>query len=299
MVSSGCRQAISNWLGCQRTVLLLGEVARQRKRTITLSRSAILRAIGLGADTANLRRVRAALQLWSQLSICFNWWHAQGKNMKRTLPPPIGALDISRAQVTITVHKDWRDNDGYIERIALPLPMNAAAQNIALCTSVQFGSTRTVQSLGKWRSLTKFCRKIGLQHSTKHSSLQHALPIAEEYYERFGGYLSHRIEGGRINFEVKKPRKKPDAKARPQTETPRVLLEKIERVKLVTAKLRANRVTEPKRVALIKRVLRLREREPIKQKPIRIDATDENGYRCYVYEQPDGRVTLDEEGLYE
>jgi hypothetical protein len=269
--------------------ILLAEARKQDGGKIDLpSLTAIVSKMGLGADASNLRRVRTSLTLWSTISIRFRNYYAArwrrpdtkkgvgGTNVDRKFPPPINSLKIGRGQIRVSIHEDWREyHKKYFERVPLPLPMPAAAQNVVLCTIVSMAT-------GNQRSVRKFCRKIGLNHTTRRRVLRNALQIAEQYYERNGGALSHVIEQKRIQFWIAKPDNELAAQ-----------------VPLAQSEIHsANRTKKIERVRLIKRTKRIELVERAKRtEPRPIGAVDEDGRRYTLYEQPDGRLTEDPEGL--
>jgi hypothetical protein len=260
-------------------LFLLSEVRKQGQSTIIVpSLSVIVKALGLGTDgNANLRRVRDALTLWSTISIKFeNYYHARkrnrdgtwrkGHNEARRFPPPISACDMTKQELRISIREAWRPCNKYVQRVPLPLPMHAVAQNAILAALVSIKG-------GKPRKLRRFCRKIGLNHSTRRRVLDHALRIAEQYFKRNSVFLYPTIKDRLIAFGMTKPVGR-SAERRPSPEATEPTVRK----------------TKPiERIKMVKRV-------DVRSEPIRIEGCDWSGRRCHWWRQPDGRETEDYDG---
>lgn len=254
---------------------LLGEVRKQGQTTITLpSRGAILEQLGLGYDSANLQRLNEALELWRCISIRYERYYAasrkrpgaffKGRPIVRRFPPPIS----SREGPGFTIHPDWCDEQTkYVERVMLPLPMSAAAQNIVLCTHVTIRPDTELHDAGTPRWIRRFCRKVGLDHNNRSRLLDHALEIATRYFEANGGSLTFLKQDRRIGFVVRKPN---DEKVEDQP---------------------------AKRVKLNQAVKKVAVEPPQRREPRLIEGHDVNGNPSIWYEQPDGRNTEDYAGL--
>ena len=111
------------------------------------SRAAIFQALGLSLNRAGYcERVDAALAFWSALTIRMPW-HPDNKTMPyKTMPPPIEVACRKGSALTVTVTPAWRDlgkkKTGYFKQVPLPLPHDAATQNLVLslltCVSEEF-----------------------------------------------------------------------------------------------------------------------------------------------------------------
>jgi hypothetical protein len=194
--------------------LLLGEARKIRKDTFSLASDvAMLKVLGLGADTRNRRRLHDALRYWSMVSIGYECWYTAGEGVgrgKKVLATPIRMIDSKRR---ITLHPDWiilnRGHRGYWAKVELPLPHAAAAQNLVLTL---------VKSVNEWddatpsfatsRKVPGFCHKIGLSHSLRRRGLHSiAKPdgAAHEWFKRRGEHLSMAPRGAsEITFTIVK-----------------------------------------------------------------------------------------------
>jgi hypothetical protein len=249
---------------------LLSEVRKQGRQTITLpSLAAILNQLGLSYGSRNLRRLNAALELWSCISIRYECYYAasrkspggglskKGQPVVKRFPPPIGSREGRR----LSINADWcEQQDKFVERLVLPLPMQAAAQNVVLCTHVTIRPASEQHDAGV-RKIRRFCRKVGLDHNNRSHALDRALEIAVRYFKANGGLLVFMKKDRRIAFVVRKPNdvKVPD---------------------------------EPAKRKPIKRVVEQERTEPVLRQ-----GTYEDGRPCTWYEQPDGRNTEDYAGL--
>ena len=97
------------------------------------SRNEIFHSLGLHRNTAQYRKsVDAALALWSALTIQMPWH----PHHKKTMPPPIEVMCSKGSSLTVTVTLAWRDlgkeETGYFKQVPLPLPHDAATQNLVL-----------------------------------------------------------------------------------------------------------------------------------------------------------------------
>jgi hypothetical protein len=253
---------------------LLAEVRKQGRQTITLpSLAAILKQLGLSYKTGNIRRLKAAIELWCCISIRYDQYYLasskshggglfrKGRPMVKRFPPPIA----SRKGARLTIDADWcEQQDKFVERLVLPLPMPAAAQNIVLCTHVTIRPASEAHNAGVPRWIRKFCRKIGLDHNMRGRALDHALEIAVRYFEANGGSLVFMKLHRQIAFVVRKPN---DVNV-PCDDRP--------------AKRKPIKIEQPQQQ---------------RKEPVEIRGSDENGHPCIWYEQPDGRNTEDYAGL--
>lgn len=200
--------------------------------------SEIVRAVGLSVDKDSLRRVREALGYWSVARICFDNWYspncftyldaegrsfsksAKGLQQKRTkrsargprkLPPPVEWLEWQSRGVRVRINREWCEmQQRYFEKIPLPLPRNAAAQNLILCLLVSMlrydsRENRTDPHFTYPRKVRRLCRKIGLNHSTRNRVLRHVIDDAAAWFRQNGGALTAYIKDGSVTFAMKKP----------------------------------------------------------------------------------------------
>ena len=130
------------------------------------------------------------------------------------LAPPL-RLDLGSARrVRVHISQDWsqdwqgQQQNKYYEKLPLPLPRTAAAQNLVLCVSAS-KMRLDPEDFDSWhtgpRSVRSLTRKLGVNHSTRNLVLQNALDEAEAWFRQHGGMLVHAIKHGRINFVLTKP----------------------------------------------------------------------------------------------
>jgi hypothetical protein len=174
------------------------------------SRADLLRLLGWRSTDKNRARLSASLALWSRLSLHFaRWYYRDKRHGENRLPPPI-RLSGSGQHLAITLDRRWRAlaNEGYFEKVLLPLPADASAQNLVLCLLVSF-KTQPPDDNGvvytKTRQVRRFGHKLGCHHSRRHQVLHHAIGKAARWFEQHDGSLSHEIIDGRIVFWMKKP----------------------------------------------------------------------------------------------
>jgi hypothetical protein len=174
--------------------LLHAEKRMQKQATITLrSLSMIVRQLGM-SDDKNRSRVRAALELWTHLSIRFREYH--GATGSKLFPPPITKLNISRGgPISITLHEDWNWQGRYFKRLPFPLPMQAAPHNIVLFVCAFEGKPLTLK-------VHTLCRKIGINHNGW-LRLPHAIEQAKRWFSEHGGSLNCVIKGDDITLTGK------------------------------------------------------------------------------------------------
>jgi hypothetical protein len=158
--------------------LLLGEAQDRESDTIAFSSSAVmLKALNATVDCRNRRRLKSSLQYLHSVSIRYECWHEVGKDKRitKTLPPLIETLHPNGRQATL--RKEWLDiNKLYFQKVCLPLPANAAGQNLVLALIVSRDSHAVVDvgTMGAFkftRKVRTICRKIGLNHSARNREL--------------------------------------------------------------------------------------------------------------------------------
>jgi hypothetical protein len=188
------------------------------------SLASILKDLGVRIDDYNRQRLRDSLQLWSHLSLRhIHWYDAirsiqyspcvtreelmarvrREKHVRKLLPPPIRRIETDCRRVRIVVAKPWRAlASRYYAQVPLPLPLNAAAQNLVLClaTSRRYRDSEPGCEM-KWeRPIRKLCWKLGLNHATRGRALEHAIKIAEVWFAERGIKLNEVRREGQIIF---------------------------------------------------------------------------------------------------
>ena len=137
-----------------------------------------------------------------------------GTRGEKKLAPPL-RLDLGSARrVRVHISQDWsqdwqgQQQNKYYEKLPLPLPRTAAAQNLVLCVSAS-KMQLDPEDFDSWhtgpRSVRSLTRKLGVNHSTRNLVLQNALDEADAWFRQHGGMLVHAIKHGRINFVLTKP----------------------------------------------------------------------------------------------
>ena len=119
------------------------------------SHAAMLRELGRPVRVRYRRRLEQALTLWSQLSIRWKEWYCvpqyeatdegvfnnrghfepprkvktkDAERVQLELPPPIESM--GRNTLDIVISKAWLEQTKFECKVDLPLPMNAAVQNL-------------------------------------------------------------------------------------------------------------------------------------------------------------------------
>jgi hypothetical protein len=201
-------------------LLLLTEAKLRGTQTITIrSRSALLRALGLGADAANLRRLEQALDYWSVVSLGFErWFFARqldadeyrrklkrremiadfddfglpSKNKahrgKAKLPPP---FKLETGKLTIADVWWYCLGPEYCAMVPLPLPATAASQNLLLCV---------LAKPTDWRGIDRLSAKLGIAHSQQKRSFHRAISVMLKYIYKHGGEVEIERDGNQIRF---------------------------------------------------------------------------------------------------
>ena len=139
------------------------------------------------------------------------------ENRRHRLPPPLLSMDST---TEIRIDKSWLELP-YTQKVHLPLPRGAAAQNLVLCLLVSYKNPGDEDdppggpSISKSRRVRRLCRKIGINHGTRNRVLEHAFQGAKRWFEQHGGsldYVTKDLEGrmvsedGRIIFIAKNPK---------------------------------------------------------------------------------------------
>lgn len=104
------------------------------------------------------------------------------------LPPPLRV--IRWRPLIVDVDKKWRDltRRGYWAPVRVPLPMQAAAQNLILLilTSVNFDDVDADWKCKLPRTVRGLCRSIGLNHNTRRTQLDAAIQLAIKWFAEEG-----------------------------------------------------------------------------------------------------------------
>ena len=208
--------------------LVLARAQIQGDPVVTFpSRAAIFQALGLSVQRARYReRVDAAFELWSAMSIRMPWYPH-----KQTMPPPIEVTCSEGSSFTVTVSVAWRDlgkkKTGYFKQVPLPLPRNAATQNLVLslltCVSKEFDSDGEIMSRTSARNKVNLYRKIGLTHSTSCRAFSRACDETDGWLRKHGGALEfwRCTKDKNVRFVIKNPnvkRSKEQVKKQDETE---------------------------------------------------------------------------------
>jgi len=195
--------------------LVLARAQIQGDPVVTFpSRAAIFHSLGLSVNRARYReRVDAALELWSAMSIRMPWYPH-----KKTMPPPIEVTCDKGSSFTVTVSEAWRDlgtkKTGYCKQVPLPLPHNAATQNLVLslltCVCEEFNCDGEIIRRTSPRNKVALCQKIGLTHSTSYRAFSRACDEADAWFRKHGGELDFwwRTKDRNVLFSIKNPKVK-------------------------------------------------------------------------------------------
>lgn len=218
--------------------LLLNEAKKQGINEIEFSSySSILNELDYSVEARNRRKLKDALALWSALMIWFERWRVPrqyryidsktgrpfdewrkgtrkvptndgmgGEVVRRQLPPPIQSVNADSGRICITVADEWCAlGERYFARVPLPLPRDAAAQNLLLCVMTsyfQHGEFGAKQS--GVRRVRELCRAIGLDHRSRASKLRNALGNIMDWFKQHGGKLDWIWAGNKIRFVIVK-----------------------------------------------------------------------------------------------
>lgn len=149
------------------------------------STAAMLSALGRGAHSRNRAQLENALAYWRALRFRHRYWYQpkpkQGHIIKR-LPPAVESFEIIGRRVRIKLSHVWATlhSKGFFTRVPLPLPGDAAAQNIVLtmATRIKRGLyAEDVRKAETWEqkhrpTISNFCTKIGMAHSSRREVLR-------------------------------------------------------------------------------------------------------------------------------
>ena len=149
--------------------------------------------------------------------------------ISKTMPPPIEVTCSKGSALTVTVTPAWRDlgkkKTGYFKQVPLPLPHDAATQNLVLslltCVSEEFDCDGEIMRRTSPRNKKALCRKIGLTHSTSYRAFNRACLEADTWLKKHGGELDFwwTTRDKNVLFVIKNPKvKRSKAQAKKQEE---------------------------------------------------------------------------------
>lgn len=201
---------------------LLATARFQKTNAISfVSFSALLDLVGYKPEARNRSKCKDSLLLWSTLSIRFMEWYAPNqaeyidqdgnvharymrgtrKRYKadnlarrelRQLPPPITINSARNRPLRISINREWIElSQSYFAKIPIPLPRDAAAQNlvVVILTSRQWrGDYGELQTHP--RKVRPLCRKIGLEHNNRASKLRRTIASAQQWFKMHAGELT-------------------------------------------------------------------------------------------------------------
>jgi hypothetical protein len=175
------------------------------------SRSQLIKMLGLSCHMfRQRRRLDKTLTLLSSMSIRYRQWYypgkwqhgLRGKRATKILPPPIKVISDGRPLV-VKVSQKWREIcHRYFVPVQLPLPMNAAAQNLVL--NILTSAERDGDGIKVPRSIRRLCRAIGLNHHDRKDALTHVIGLATVWFHERGLRLDHAERYGRMSFILDK-----------------------------------------------------------------------------------------------
>ena len=197
------------------------------------SLSGLLRRLGLEERDRERDRVVSSIVYWHCLSIRWERWYEHHGHIRRKLPPPIEYAERKANRFIVTLHPEWYKlarAKGYHLWLPLPLPRQAAAQNLALLiltqelkdgnASFDLNEPQADYYFDRMAPLTKgmdrwwIARKLGMLHKQRNRVLDRAIDQAAEWLSANGGKLklvtaSADDEGGtsrQIAFRYATPR---------------------------------------------------------------------------------------------
>jgi hypothetical protein len=205
---------------------LLAEAQRTNATTRIefASLSVLLRRLGLKERNRERKRVGSSIAYWSELSIEWQHWyeHRSRRPVVLTLPPPVEDGGRNGNRLWIKLHPAWyrlAQAQGYHLWLPLPLPPQAAAQNLALLISTQRSAeedgdvveprpddSRLTRPMDRWW----LARHLGMLHKQRNRVLDHAVDQVAQWFSAHGGELklvaARDGDDGKIAFRYIKPR---------------------------------------------------------------------------------------------
>ena len=155
------------------------------------------------------KRVDAALDLWSALTIQMPWH----PHHKKTMPPPIEVMCSKGSSLTVTVTFAWRDfgkkETGYFKQVPLPLPHDAATQNLVL-TLLSFDCDGETMRRTAPLNREGLGEKIGLTHPSSYRAFSRTCFEADKWLRKHGvALVKWSIEDKKVFFDIKNLKIKP------------------------------------------------------------------------------------------
>ena len=206
-------------------LLILGTAQhRDNDRVVFASRSEMLHLLRYGADQRNLQRLEQALAYWRAVTVGFGKWFFAGSRYRgpvyerhkrphepqrmdkdglRRLPPPLAGFNCDPSgKVALQLATSWVDllRVGYYVKVPLPLPREAAAQNLVLCILCSFKQYGDYKGISKPRRQRRLCRALGLNHSRRNQVFANAVASAELWFAQNYGKLMVQQGHGKVAF---------------------------------------------------------------------------------------------------
>jgi hypothetical protein len=177
------------------------------------SHAEVLRLLQVPVNHRYRQHLRHALRLWRHLSLRHRHWHKVGQGaIPVKLAPPIERL-FTQHGLRLTLNRQWiRLGKDYFSKIVLPLPNDAATQNLILLLSChlreqcfiapELDPLPEVQRFDmKPQSTRIYCDKIGLQRDERTRQLRRIIEgPARRYYEKQGITLLGRFRGDKVGL---------------------------------------------------------------------------------------------------
>jgi hypothetical protein len=179
------------------------------------SKRELVRRLGLTVQHNNWMRVEESLGYLLMVRIEFDRWYQHRRprkpahRVKLTLPPPITNFRWDGNRMGFDLNPEWAEmaRAGYYAAMPLPLPSNAAAQNLVLLVMTSRTASSWPSPSGKDtnagypRDLRKVTRRIGLNHRRRNEVFKAATEEAVAWFEEHGGSLEvHELPGDKIQI---------------------------------------------------------------------------------------------------
>jgi hypothetical protein len=164
--------------------------------------SAVLKRLELALDQKARDRVYDALEMLSHIEIESKCWYGAAGSL--TLPPPVLKCEREGRGLRVEIDPTWTalTKRGYFVPVPLPLPRDAAAQNLALMLLA-----RNLTGC-KWEGCDRstLARKVGITRKNRKARLQAALERVERWFSKQGGVVKFEFKPrGRITLGVVQP----------------------------------------------------------------------------------------------
>jgi hypothetical protein len=192
--------------------LLSSEASRLKRDQISLQQNQFLERLGLSAASgSNRRRLESSLDYWATITIKFDKWYQRQQRDTLYLDPPVEDISITRTAFAVRISEQWWTllNRSYFEIIPLPLPLDAATQNLVLMVLVSKTSKNQIgpYNISFTRQLARFYGKIGLGHRNRRQRLHNAVEMAVDWFASNGGEFARRRvgEADSASFMITKP----------------------------------------------------------------------------------------------